>query len=53
MRAVPVPAGKSQVVLTLHSTNLVPGAVISLATLAPIFFLLDWRRTAHGAQFLG
>jgi hypothetical protein len=46
MRAVPVPAGKSQVVLTFHSTYLVLGAAISLATLALIVFLLVWRRTA-------
>jgi len=39
MRAVPVPAGKSQVVLTFHSTYLALGAVISLATLALIVFL--------------
>jgi len=47
MRAVPVPAGKSQVVLTFHSTYLALGAVISLATLALIVFLLVWRRTAQ------
>ena len=46
MRAVPVPAGKSQVVLTFHSTYLVSGAVISLATLALVVFLLVRRRTA-------
>ena len=53
MRAVPVPAGKSQVVLTFHSTYLVLGAVISLATLVLIAFLLVRRRTAQGERFLG
>jgi hypothetical protein len=46
MRAVAVPAGKNQVVLTFHSTYLVPGAVISLAALALVIFLLARRRGA-------
>jgi hypothetical protein len=47
MRAVLVPAGKSQVEMTFHSTFLVLGAVISLAALATIFVLLFRRRAAH------
>jgi uncharacterized membrane protein YfhO len=43
MRAVLVPAGKSQVEMTFHSTYLVPGAAISLAALALIVFLLVRR----------
>jgi hypothetical protein len=44
MRAVPVPAGASQVVLTFHSTYLVPGAVISLAALTILLLMLFRRR---------
>ncbi|HJX53920.1 MAG TPA: hypothetical protein VJ801_14225 [Polyangia bacterium] len=44
MRAVLVPAGKSQVVLTFHSTYLASGAAISLAALALILGLLLLRR---------
>jgi Predicted membrane protein len=46
MRAVLVPAGKSQVEMTFHSTYLVPGAVISLVALALIVLLLFRRRAA-------
>jgi len=49
MRAVLVPAGKSQVEMTFHSTYLVPGAVISLATLVLIVLLLVRRRAAPPA----
>ena len=47
MRAVLVPAGKSQVEMTFHSTYLVPGAVLSLAALAIILVLLFRRRAAQ------
>jgi len=40
MRAVLVPAGKSQVEMTFHSTYLVPGALISCAALAIILGML-------------
>jgi hypothetical protein len=43
MRAVLVPAGRSQVELTFYSTYLVPGALLSLVTLAALLWML-WRR---------
>jgi hypothetical protein len=46
MRAVPVPAGTSQVEITFHSTYLLPGALISLATLVGILWMLFRRRAA-------
>jgi hypothetical protein len=46
MRAVPVPAGTSQVEMTFHSTYLLPGALISLATLVAILWMLFRRRAA-------
>ena len=46
MRAVPVPAGVSEVVLTFHSTYLASGAAISLAALALVLLMLLWRRAA-------
>jgi hypothetical protein len=46
MRAVPVPAGPSQVEMTFHSTYLLPGTLISLATLVAILWMLFRRRTA-------
>jgi hypothetical protein len=46
MRAVPVPAGPSQVEMTFHSTYLLPGALISLATLVAILWMLFRRRAA-------
>jgi hypothetical protein len=47
MRAVLVPAGKSQVEFTFHSTYLATGAAISLAALAVILILLLRRRAAQ------
>jgi hypothetical protein len=44
MRAVRVPAGKSQVEMTFHSTYLLLGSVISLAALALVILLLARRR---------
>jgi hypothetical protein len=44
MRAVLVPAGKSQVEMTFHSTYLLLGSVISLAALALVILLLARRR---------
>jgi hypothetical protein len=44
MRAVPVPAGTSEVVLTFHSTYLVCGGLLSLLALAAIAGLLLVRR---------
>jgi hypothetical protein len=38
MRAVPVPAGKSEVVLSFRSTYLALGALVSVATIV----LLTW-----------
>jgi len=49
MRAVLVPAGKSQVEMTFHSTYLVLGSVISLVALAIILVLLFRRRAAQPA----
>jgi hypothetical protein len=49
MRAVLVPAGTSQVELTFHSTYLVPGAAISLATLAILLWLLFRRKAVQPA----
>lgn len=45
MRAVPVPAGQSQVELVFHSTHLVEGALLSLLALATIVLLLAWPRS--------
>ena len=42
MRGVPVPAGRSHIVLTFHSRFLALGACISLLALAGLVFLL-WR----------
>lgn len=44
MRAVPVPAGGSEVILTFRSTYLARGAAISLAALAVILAPLVRRR---------
>ncbi len=49
MRAVLVPAGKSQVEMTFHSTYLVPGALISLVALATLLWML-FRRGAVSAS---
>jgi hypothetical protein len=49
MRGVPVPAGKSQVGLTYKSRFLLPGALLSLLTVAllGIFFLVRRRKLAR------
>jgi hypothetical protein len=47
MRAVLVPAGKSQVEMTFHSTYLALGSVLSLVALAIILALLFRRRAAQ------
>jgi hypothetical protein len=50
MRAVPVPAGKSQVELAFHSTYLASGAGLSLLALVIISLLLVGRRQPRPAQ---
>jgi Bacterial membrane protein YfhO len=50
MRAVPVPAGKSEVVLVFRSTYLLTGATISLLALALIALLLVRRRSVSGSR---
>jgi len=53
MRAVPVPAGTSQAEMTLHSTYLLPRALISLATLVAILWMLFGRRARPRRSLAG
>jgi uncharacterized membrane protein YfhO len=43
MRAVPIPAGKQEIIFHFHSTLLIPGALLSILSLALALVVLRRR----------